>query len=151
MGGLVMWTESELEHISKVQLLEYHIRKRMSWNLQSAKSRCKDSDIPFDIEVEDLLPFPLYCPVLGIQLDWLADSRSGVDNSPSLDRLDPKTGYVRGNVMIISNRANRIKNDASLEEVMQVARWLEKQKDAQEERPEYNPYRQLELYEGLQK
>jgi len=146
-----MWNEDELGHIDKVALLEYHIRKRMGWNLAAAKSRCKDSDIPFDLEVEDLLPFPLHCPVLGIQLDWLADSRSGVDNSPSMDRLDPKKGYVKGNVTIISNRANRIKNDASLDEVMQVARWLEKQKDALEERPEYNPYRQLELYDGLRK
>lgn len=143
MGTLLMWNEDELTHIDKSALLEYHIRKRMSWNLHAAKSRCKDSDIPFDIEVEDLAPFPLYCPVLGIQLDWLADSRSGVDNSPSMDRLDPHKGYVAGNVTIISNRANRIKNDASLEEVIQVARWLEKQKDAQVERP---VYKQLDLY-----
>ena len=107
MGGLEMWNEEDLDHVSKVDLLEYHIRKRMSWNLHSAKHRCKDSDIPFDIEVEDLVPFPLYCPVLGIQLDWLADARAVVDHAPSIDRLDPSLGYVRGNVTIISNRANR--------------------------------------------
>jgi hypothetical protein len=137
MEGLEMWNEEDLGHVSKVDLLEYHIRKRMGWNLHAAKSRCKDSDIPFDIEVEDLVPFPLYCPVLGIELDWLADARSVVDYAPSVDRLDPSLGYVRGNVTIISNRANRIKNDASLEEVRKVVSWLETKKDALVERPVY--------------
>jgi hypothetical protein len=46
-------------------------------------------------------------------------------------------GYVRGNVTIISNRANRIKNDASLDEVRKVVSWLETKKDALNERPVY--------------
>ena len=123
-----MFNENELEHVSKVDLLVYHMRKRISWSLSAAKNRCKDSDIPFDIEVSDLEPFPLQCPVFGTKLDWLADSRSGVDNSPSLDRLDPAKGYVAGNVTIISFRANRIKNDASIDEVKQVVNWLELQR-----------------------
>jgi hypothetical protein len=137
MAISAMWNEEDLDHVSKVDLLEYHIRKRMSWNLHSAKHRCKDSDIPFDIDVDDLHPFPLHCPVLGIQLDWLADARAVVDHSPSLDRMDPTLGYVRGNVTIISNRANRIKNDASLDEVRKVVSWLETKKDALNERPVY--------------
>lgn len=137
MAISAMWNEEDLDHVSKVDLLEYHIRKRMSWNLHSAKHRCKDSDIPFDIDVDDLHPFPLHCPVLGIQLDWLADARAVVDHAPSLDRMDPTLGYVRGNVTIISNRANRIKNDASLDEVRKVVSWLETKKDALNERPVY--------------
>jgi len=148
MGCIGMWTEEEIEHISKSEVLECLIRRALSQRLHSAKHRCKDSDIPFDLDVDDLKPWPMVCPVLGVKIDWLYDSRGGSDNSPSIDRLDPNKGYVAGNVEIISNRANRIKNDADLDEVRAVVQWMELKKDAQIERPEYNPYRQLELYEG---
>lgn len=39
------------------------------------------------------------------------------DNSPSLDRLVPEMGYVRGNVGFISNRANQLKGSMSLAEL----------------------------------
>jgi hypothetical protein len=37
------------------------------------------------------------------------------DGSPSLDRIDPGQGYVPGNVRVISDRANRLKGDRSIE------------------------------------
>jgi hypothetical protein len=46
------------------------------------------------------------------------------DGSPSLDRIDPKKGYVKGNVAVISYKANRIKQDATPEELEAVASWL---------------------------
>jgi len=49
--------------------------------------------------------------------------------SPSLDRLKPHLGYTKGNVAVISDYANRIKQDATPEEVMAVARWMETIKD----------------------
>lgn len=130
-----MWTEDDLEHISKVDMMDYLVRKRMSWNLGAAKTRCKDSGTEFDLELDDLAPFPLVCPVLGVDLDWLSEGRGGSDYSPSLDRLDPNAGYVKGNVAIISNKANRIKNDGNIEEVAAVLRWLEMQKGSHIDRP----------------
>lgn len=121
-----MFEEDDLSHISKAQLFEYHCRKKMSDNLYTAKSRCKDSDIPFTIQVEDLAPFPVVCPVFGTKLDWFGSTAGGTDASPSMDRLDPSKGYVPGNVTIISNRANRIKNDANLEEIKAVLDWFER-------------------------
>ena len=75
----------------------------------------------FTIEFGDLT-FPTHCPVLGIELDYFADSRS--ENSPSFDRIDPKLGYVKGNVAIISWRANRIKNDGTAEEHEKIAKFI---------------------------
>jgi len=130
-----MWTEDDLEHLSKVDIMDYLVRKRMSANLQAAKTRCKDTDIEFTVELQDLTPFPLTCPVLGIELDWLYEGRGGCDRSPSLDRLDPNQGYVKDNVAIISSKANRIKNDGNIEEVAAVLRWLEMQKGSHIDRP----------------
>ena len=50
-----------------------------------------------------------------------------IDNSPNLDRIFPKKGYVPGNVRVISQRANRIKSDATVEEMRAVLRDMQKQ------------------------
>jgi hypothetical protein len=41
-----------------------------------------------------------------------------------LDRIIPELGYVKHNVVFISNRANSIKNDATERELYDVADWL---------------------------
>lgn len=47
------------------------------------------------------------------------------DASPTLDRIHPDIGYVPGNVMVISAKANRMKNNASLEELKALVIWME--------------------------
>lgn len=88
-----------------------------------AKSRAKKKNIPFDITPEDVT-IPECCPILGIKLE--AGEKHLVDNSPSIDRIDPKLGYVKGNIQVISYRANRIKNDATLEELKKLVEHLSK-------------------------
>ncbi len=47
-------------------------------------------------------------------------------DSPSVDKLIPALGYVKGNVAVISRRANQIKSDCtSGDELRQVADWLD--------------------------
>ena len=77
--------------------------------------------VEFSIDFGDVL-FPTHCPVLGIELDYFASGRE--ENSPSFDRIDPKKGYVKGNVAIISLRANRIKNDGTAEEHQKIADFI---------------------------
>jgi hypothetical protein len=45
-------------------------------------------------------------------------------HSPSLDRRVPELGYVKGNVEVISMKANAIKSYAAPEEIMLVARYF---------------------------
>jgi len=67
---------------------------------------------------------PEVCPILNIPLVY---GNEGVrqDNSASIDRLDPTKPYVVGNVCIVSWRANRIKNDGTLEEHKKLVQWWE--------------------------
>ena len=88
-----------------------------------AKERARKRGIPFDIELEDVV-IPDVCPALGTLLVVNGGGAPG-DDSPSLDRIVPAKGYVKGNVQVISQKANRIKSDASASEVMQVARFME--------------------------
>lgn len=96
-------------------------RKKM---VQAAKTRAKKKGIPFDITFEDFT-IPRYCPVLGIELKIGGGERyHATDATPSLDRINPRRGYVKGNVIVISMRANRIKNDGDAEEHIKVGNWL---------------------------
>jgi hypothetical protein len=70
------------------------------------------------------LEWPSKCPILGIELDYFAETRQ--ENSPSFDRIDNNLGYDRGNVVILSWRANRIKNDGTPYEHRAIADYLEK-------------------------
>ena len=78
----------------------------------------------------EIYPEDESCPVLGIDLVWGDKTKSHRGprmNSPSLDRLVPDLGYIRGNVNWISMRANYIKQDASPEEIHDVGNWLKAQ------------------------
>ena len=93
------------------------------WILYRVKSRCKKLNIPFSLLEKDVY-VPEKCPVLGIKL-MIGDSVIS-DNSPSLDRIDPKLGYVVGNIRVISNKANRIKSNATAQELDKVIYYLER-------------------------
>lgn len=69
------------------------------------------------------MPLPTLCPVLGIEILYSFAGKKGPRNaSPSIDRIDNALGYVKGNVRVISFRANRIRNDASLDELRAITR-----------------------------
>jgi hypothetical protein len=83
---------------------------------RSAKQRAKQSGIVFDLVIEDII-IPAVCPLLNIPIFAHKGQKGPRANSPSLDRLHPTKGYVRGNVWVISYRANAIKQNATLEEL----------------------------------
>lgn len=87
-----------------------------------AKSRAKNEGIPFSITLEDVhaaYPTTNLCPVFGMELvnEHETVTKGGHPNSPSLDRINPKLGYVPGNIRVVSWRANRLKNNMTFEEV----------------------------------
>lgn len=103
---------------TKLNNLEYYL-----W--RNAKYRAKKQNLPFNIEVSDI-KIPLICPILKIPLKPKTGTKKGgaYNNSPSLDRIFPRKGYIKGNVRVISFRANVLKNNASYEELEAVLKDL---------------------------
>lgn len=91
---------------------------------QSAKARAKQKGEEFNIEIDDII-VPTICPILGIPLSYNRGIKQ--DNSYSLDRIDSSKGYIKGNIWVISLRANRIKNDSTPEELRIIANKVEEQ------------------------
>lgn len=87
---------------------------------EQAKRRAKRDGLPFSLALDDVPEVPVSCPVLGIPL--VPNKKAGpIDTSPSLDRICPSLGYVAGNVRVISFRANRLRSDATAEELRAIA------------------------------
>lgn len=88
--------------------------------LSGAKCRAKRKGIVFDLKLEDIPEVPVICPILEIPLKVHEGVSGWHDDSPSLDRITNDKGYIKDNVRIISNRANRLRCDASLEELEKI-------------------------------
>ena len=89
------------------------------------RQNCKQGKWEFSIEFEDLI-WPTYCPILGIKLEYSSAFDQKVEGSLSFDRIDSSKGYIKGNVQIISWRANRIKNNGTAEEHRKIADYIDK-------------------------
>lgn len=98
--------------------------KPKEYILSNAKSRARKKGWDFDLTVDDF-EIPEYCPVFkDMKLSLLANVGTK-DNRPSLDRIDCTKGYVKGNVRIISWRANNLISDGSLDEFRKIVEFLE--------------------------
>ena len=101
---------------------DQRLATKRSTILSSARKRAKKYGVPFDISLEDIV-IPETCPVLGIPMP--TDNIKVMYNSPTLDRLIPSKGYVKGNVFVISLKANMIKTNGTYTEIRKVADWVE--------------------------
>jgi predicted DNA-binding protein YlxM (UPF0122 family) len=82
------------------------------------KTNAKRAGIEWDLDFGDVV-WPEVCPALGVEMDYFSETQT--ESSPSFDRVDPNKGYVRGNVVIICWRANRIKNNGTPSELRALA------------------------------
>lgn len=108
------------------QLSHYwaRLKRPISFMIYGAKQRAQRKNLPFDLTPTDI-QIPDRCPVLGIPLEFSHTGTGGItDNSPSLDRIKPELGYVKGNVAVISKRANTIKSFGSIEEHQKVIDYM---------------------------
>lgn len=88
-----------------------------------AKKRAEEKNLPFNLELSDI-NIPDLCPVLGVEFSVNKTGKGPGDYSPSLDRINCKTGYTKDNVRVICFKANRIKSDAELHEVEKVLEYM---------------------------
>lgn len=91
--------------------------------VQRAKGRAKKKNIEFSIKSSDI-EFPEFCPILGVKLEHTVGRSGGGINSPALDRINPKIGYTKNNVRVISHLANMMKSCATEQEMVTFAKWV---------------------------
>jgi hypothetical protein len=91
--------------------------------LKRAERGAKTKGLEFNLTEADLV-MPANCPVLGIPL--IMNGGLNAPNNPSLDRIDNRLGYIKGNVIVVSDRANRLKNNATIEELIRISEFYSK-------------------------
>lgn len=120
------WKSKNKDKVAAYQkdyLVSWYRKNPNRYLLYQARSRAKKFDLPFDLTLPDIV-VPDVCPVLGIPLERNTNGRCPSHNSPLIDRIRPELGYVKGNIQVISTRANVMKNDASIEELRKFADWV---------------------------
>lgn len=96
---------------------EKHYEKSL---FRQVKSRCERNGIPFNIDLSDIV-IPEFCPLLKVKLTR-TQGQGRVDSNASVDRINPSLGYTKGNIQILSLKANTMKQNASQEELETFAR-----------------------------
>ena len=103
--------------------LDDEMVKRLKYIFVRKMDNARHNGVAFSLKFEDMY-WPEYCPVLGLELNYNRKGRKE-ENSPSFDRIDPSLSYTPENTRIISERANRIKNDGTAEEHRKIAAYME--------------------------
>lgn len=106
--------------------IEYRLTFKEKALLKAAKQRADKNGIPFNIEISDII-IPKYCPILGVTLEsGIGKGRGNISRkySPSLDRVIPSLGYIKGNIQVISWLANTMKSMATLDELIMFAKGI---------------------------
>jgi hypothetical protein len=86
---------------------EYYIWER-------TKLRAKKYGYEFNLDISDI-KIPKLCPILEVEI--IKGDKDNYEYSPSIDRIDNSKGYIKGNIWIISKKANSMKNSATPQEL----------------------------------
>lgn len=102
--------------------------KHLKNYLHNAKSRSIRENVPFDLTLQDLIEIATdECPIFHTPFVWgasgLGKGKTRPD-SPTLDRILPELGYIKSNVAFLSYRANRIKDNGTMQEHYDIADWI---------------------------
>lgn len=113
------------KEILKTKAREYRKSNLEKGLFKNAYYRALKGGLEFNIALEDIT-IPDICPVLNIPI--YRRGASVCKNSPTLDRIDPNKGYVKGNIAVISHKANSLKSNGTAEEHRQIADFIDKNK-----------------------
>jgi hypothetical protein len=119
-GTLSNERRSHCNSCQKIRSKEWQNKNPISFMWSSAKSRAKSENLPFNIEKSDI-KIPEKCPILKFELKKSIGNAN--KNSPTLDKIIPSLGYVKGNIQVISYMANIMKSNATPEEILSFCEW----------------------------
>ena len=114
------------ECANNAQRARYNSHKKNSPFLHRctrAKSRASRLKVPFDLTPEYLESiWTGICPVMNVPIDLHTNRKDEL--AAELDRFNPELGYTQGNVAWLSRKANRIKNNTSVELLERLLEWM---------------------------
>lgn len=87
--------------------------------LNSCKFSALKKNLDFNLKIEDIV-IPKLCPFLNIEITNIQGS-GFIGSNASVDRIDPTKGYIKGNIQVISRKANHMKLNASRLELLTFA------------------------------
>ena len=111
------WYSKNRDELKRRATARYNSLTQTKRLVNAARQRAKNKGLEFDITHEDVV-IPEVCPILNKPLERFTPY------APSIDRIDPAKGYIKGNVWIISRRANLMKNDGTYEDLQEFAEWV---------------------------
>jgi hypothetical protein len=125
------WSKDNADHLEEYrQTPKYKEQQRLASKrfreknpesnmLRSVKQSARIKKLECNIDKTDII-IPDVCPVLGIPL-----FKNGklTANTPSIDRIKPELGYVKGNILVVSLLANRIKTNATAAQIFAVGKF----------------------------
>jgi hypothetical protein len=115
-----LWEERNREHVIVRKKAWYEANKEyVMW--RDTKRRAKKLGIQFNLELLDIV-IPERCPIFDVKLK--VGNGPLARNSATLDRINPRKGYVKGNVAVISMFANKLKANGSAQQHLQIAEWM---------------------------
>ena len=131
-----IWRLRHIERLSEEARLKY-IKNPFPQMLSNAKIRAKQKNLPFDIDIEylkSIYPIDHMCPALNIpfQRGYIDENKKNNDYAPSLDRIIPEKGYVKGNLVFVCNIVNKVKSDSSMEILEKVLNFYKKLNEKQQ-------------------
>ena len=122
--GKASWCKSCVKtrynrQVAKTKTESYFVRESIviTKMVQRAKARAAEKGLEFTITEADII-IPDTCPALHMKLSIEDGNR---DTSPSIDRINSNLGYTKDNITVMSNRANTLKSNGSVKELMWVA------------------------------
>ncbi len=108
----------------KASLPWYHTKIPMI--LCNCRIRAALRGVEFSLTRADVV-IPERCPVFGTTFRDAAKGRNFAQSyAPSIDRIDSTKGYTRDNIVVVSCRANSLKSDATIDELVKISRFYQK-------------------------
>lgn len=119
--------DSSLVNKNRLECKECESSRKKLWKEKNKEKYVRSLGIPWDLDEEYLKSIWVdVFPVLGFPLingsHLIGNDRP--NNLAELDRLIPAKGYIKGNVRWISRRANKVKSDASGEELEKIIAYM---------------------------
>lgn len=93
--------------------------------LVNMRERARHNGYECNLEMSDMPELTESCPILGMK--YVKGSLQNKDYSPTIDRKNPNLPYLKkykDNLLFISHRANRIKSNATHEELLLIAKYV---------------------------